>query len=83
MREFIFISTEGHTYQPNSQSCEPDVENAQVVGIESGEDEVAAFRNLLINNSWLLGTSFDELSAYEIVHTTKRATFSIQQAASS
>ena len=65
MREFIFLSTEGHTYQPKSESCEPDIENIQVIGIEAGKDEEEAFKNLLANNPWLLDTSFDEVAAYE------------------
>ena len=83
MREFIFLSTEGNTYQPKSESSKPDIENIQVIGIEVGENENEAFKNLLANNPWLLDTSFDEVAAYEIIYSTKRATFSIQEAARS
>ena len=32
MKSYIFITTEGFTYQPGSESPEPDVENCQVIG---------------------------------------------------
>lgn len=67
MRYFIFITTEGYTYQPSSYlSSEPDVENCQVLGFGEGEDEQNAFRNLADNNKWLLDSSFNEVIVYEL-----------------
>ena len=53
MDNYIFISNEGHTFQPNSNSIEPDCENEQVLGYASGNTEEEAFKNLLINYDYL------------------------------
>lgn len=66
MRAFIFVTDEGHTYQPNSVSSEPDVDNFQVLGFASGEDEEQAFENLVTKNEWLLSTTFDEVQCFEL-----------------
>lgn len=36
IRSYLFITTEGYTYQPNSESIEPDVENCQVIASAEG-----------------------------------------------
>lgn len=43
MRHFIFLTQEGYTFQPNSESATPDIENLQVLGTASGADEQNAF----------------------------------------
>jgi hypothetical protein len=55
MKAFIFVTYEGYTYQHNSISVEPDVENLQVLGFVSGENEEQAFENLVTENDgfWL------------------------------
>jgi hypothetical protein len=47
MRNYIFLTAEGFTYQPNSESIEPDIENLQVIGFAKGEDAKEAFQQLL------------------------------------
>lgn len=69
MNSYIFITTEGHTFQPASESIEPDIENCQVIGFAQGQDKQAAFANLLEKNAYLLETSFDELICLELKHT--------------
>jgi len=66
MKHYIFITTEGHTYQPDSESFEPDVENAQVLGFEDGTNVEDAFQNLLNNNAWLAESKFNEVMIYEL-----------------
>jgi hypothetical protein len=61
MGAYIFITTEGFTYQPGSKAAEPDIENCQVLGFAKADDEDAAFKALLEENSYLLETSFDEV----------------------
>lgn len=68
MKSYIFITTEGFTYQPNSESPEPDIENCQVVGFAEGKDLEEAFDNLIAENEYLLETSFDEIIGYELRH---------------
>lgn len=56
MNEYIFYTTEGHTTAPN-EDCE--VENCQLMGIASGEDEEKALAALLAENPWILPAGFD------------------------
>jgi len=66
MRSYIFITTEGYTFQPESESIEPDIENCQVVGFAKGKDEEQAFENLITENPNLLETTFDEVICIEL-----------------
>ena len=68
MNSYIFITTEGDTYQPGSESIEPDVENCQVIGFAHGIDEQNAFKNLITENPNLSETTFDELICLELRH---------------
>jgi len=65
-RSYIFISQEGNTYQPDSDSSEPDIENCQVIGFAEGNTAELAFRRLVRENEYLLETTFDEVIAYEL-----------------
>lgn len=47
---FIFITREGYTYQPGSESAGPDIENCQVIGFAEGRDMEEAFENLISQN---------------------------------
>ncbi len=62
----IFLTTEGRTFSPNSESAEPDIENLQVIGFSDGNDEKEAFDGLIHENPYLLGTAFDELICIEV-----------------
>ena len=68
MNSYIFTSAEGFTYQPNSISDVPDVENLQVIGFAAGENEQVAFQNLIKDNNWLLNTSFSEVGCLQLEH---------------
>jgi|GEM_PF-996898 len=68
MRSYIFITTKGYTFQPESESIEPDIENCQVVSFAQGKDEKQAFENLINDNDYLLETTFDELICLELRH---------------
>lgn len=63
---FIFVTFEGYTYQPNSESNEPDIENMQVVWFAQGYSREEAYKQLLQNNSHLFDTSFDEIWCMKI-----------------
>ena len=69
MKSFIFVTNEGYTYQPNSESQEPDIENSQVMGYGDGIDAQAAFKNLLKENEYIKDTSFNEIIAFELKKT--------------
>ena len=66
MGAYIFITTEGYTYQPGSEAVEPDIKNCQVLGFAKGNDSYAAFCVLLQENAYLLETSFDEVVCLEL-----------------
>jgi len=66
INHYIFLTDEGYTFQPGSESVEPDIENLQVIGFSSGETAKKAFENLLIENSYLKQTSFNDVFCYEL-----------------
>jgi len=66
MKNYIFITEEGVTYQPNSTSSEPDIENCQVIGFAKGNNEDEAFKNLKKENEYLLDTNFNEIICMEL-----------------
>jgi hypothetical protein len=66
MGKYIFLTTEGLTYQPNSASSEPDIENIQVIGFAQGDTVQDASRNLLELNEYLADTNFDGIFAIQL-----------------
>lgn len=66
MRHFIFLTQEGYTFQPNSESATPDIENLQVLGTASGTDEQNAFYNFIKENEYLLDTDYKDVIAIEL-----------------
>lgn len=58
---YIFLTTEGITFQPNSKSLEPDIENLQVIGYGDGNTPEEAFEDLIKKNNYLLETTFNEI----------------------
>jgi len=66
MKTYIFITKEGVTYQPNTVSPEPDIENCQVIGFAKGINENKAFKSLISENEDLLETIFDEIICIEL-----------------
>jgi len=63
---YIFLTTEGYTYQPDSLNNEPDIENMQVIGFASGESAEEAFKSLISENKYLIETSFNEVICYKL-----------------
>jgi hypothetical protein len=63
---YIFLTSEGTTFQPNSDAVLPDIENLQVIGFSAGKDSKEAYDNLLEENPYLLKTNFDEIFCYEL-----------------
>jgi hypothetical protein len=66
MRHFIFLTEEGYTFQPNSESDISDIENLQVLGTASEEDEKKAFDNFVKENEYLLDTDFENVITMEL-----------------
>ena len=66
MKKFIFITTEGYTYQPDSESTTPDIENLQVLGFGEGKTVDEAFLDMIGENPYLRDTNFDEATGIEL-----------------
>lgn len=66
MKNFIFITSEGYTYQPNSQSAIPDIENMQVIGFGQARTVEKALKNMVEENKYLRKTNFDEVIGVEL-----------------
>ena len=69
MYSYIFLTSEGTTFQPDSDSIEPDVENLQVLGFAEGDSPEAAFHALLREDEWLLDTTFSECFSLKLTET--------------
>ncbi|EKD29015.1 MAG: hypothetical protein ACD_79C00117G0002 [uncultured bacterium] len=66
VRNFIFYTTEGLTFQPNSESDMPDVENCQVLGWGEGITVEEAFNNFKYESFWLKTLRFNEVIGVEL-----------------
>lgn len=66
MKQYIFLTFEGHTFQPDSESEEQDIENLQVIGFSSGLNQEDAFKNLIKESEYLMKTKFDEIFCYHL-----------------
>lgn len=66
MNNYLFLTNEGYTYQPDSESIEPDCENSQLIGISSGNTQKDAFSNLLKERGYLKEFNFDEVYCYKL-----------------
>ena len=77
MREYIFLTTEGTTFQPDSTSSEPDIENLQVIGFAGGDTVQDAVTRLVGLNEYLANTNFDEIFAIQLADN-RREYFSLR-----
>jgi hypothetical protein len=66
IRHFIFYTTEGFTFQPNSVCEIPEIENCQVLGWESGNTAREAFDNFKKENIWLEKLKFKNIIGVEL-----------------
>jgi hypothetical protein len=63
MKEFIFFTTDGFTYDINQKQ----INNMQILGSAEGENILEAFKNFKISHSYLVDYAFKEVIANEIV----------------
>jgi hypothetical protein len=64
MPNYIFLTDEVYTFQPNSEAKTPDIENLQVIGFASGFSASEAYNNLLTSHAYLKETTFDHIFCY-------------------
>ena len=74
-KNFIFLTAEGSTFQPDSTFIEPDIENIQVIGLASGNEAQDAFEQLLKENAYLVETNFDEIFSLALSGSTEKNIF--------
>jgi hypothetical protein len=66
VNKYVFVTSEGTTYQQNSVSIDPDIYNLQVIGFGNGNNPKEALNNLLEENQYLLETSYNEIFAIQL-----------------
>jgi hypothetical protein len=66
MDNYIFLTAEGATFQPDSNADTPDIENLQVLGFSRGDTVDKAFGNLLDTHGYLKETTFDNIFCYKL-----------------
>ena len=66
VRNFIFYTTEGCTFSPNSESDMPDVENCQILGWGNGDTPKEAFDNFKKESFWFKTLKFNEVIGVEL-----------------
>ena len=71
MKNYIFYTSEGFTFQPESESIEPDIENCQILGWADGKTPQEAFENLKEENDFLKETNFNEVICQELANKKK------------
>ncbi len=73
MNTYIFLTTEGFTYQPGSETIEPDVANLQVVGLGDGTNPDEALADMLETHHWIQNTTFSEVLCYQLARNARGA----------
>jgi len=63
---YIFLTSEGYTFQPNSEARAPDIENLQVIGFAEAATADDALADLLANFPYLTETTFDVIFCYKL-----------------
>ena len=66
MNNYIFLTDEGYTFQPETEAEPVEIENLQVIGTAKGTDANTAYRNLLAENPQLTETSFERIFCYQL-----------------
>ncbi len=73
LNTYIFLTTEGFTYQPGSETIEPDVANLQVVGFGEGPNPDKALADMLETHQWIKNTTFSEVLCYQLARNARGA----------
>ncbi len=63
MKEFIFFTTEGFTFDPDNKQ----ITNMQVLGSAEGSDILEAFKNFKQTHSYLKQYAFKSITAQECI----------------
>ena len=66
VRNFIFYTKEGFTFQPNPESDMSDVENCQILGWGKGRTSTEAFDDFKKESLWLKNLRFKKVTGVEL-----------------
>jgi hypothetical protein len=66
LNHYLFLTDEGYTFQPDSESELPNVENLQVIGFAKGINADEAYNDLLLENPYLRETGFEKIFCYQL-----------------
>ena len=66
IKDFIFYTTEGTTFQPLLTAEYPDVENCQILGWAKGYNPKEAFESLKRECPWICNSTFEKVIAAEL-----------------
>ena len=66
MNNYIFLTDEGYTFQPDSESEPREIENLQVIGLAKGNNADEAYENLLVENPYLEEANFERIFCYQL-----------------
>jgi hypothetical protein len=65
MNNYIFLTDEAYTFQPETEDEPVEIENLQVIGYAKGTDGISAYRNLLSENPRLQETKFERIFCFQ------------------
>lgn len=63
MKNFLFFTSEGYTFDPDDR----DIENMQILGTGKGDNILEAFKNFKFEQSYLEDFTFKEVIAVEYI----------------
>ena len=66
VKNFIFYTNEGFTFQPGSEEDLPEVENCQVLGWGRGRSSEEAFKKFKDESRWLRKLKFSQVIGSEL-----------------
>jgi len=71
MNNYIFLTDEGYTFQPETENEPIVIDSLQTIGTASGTDAMDAYRNLLAENPQLQERKFEKIFCYQVDEPVK------------
>jgi hypothetical protein len=65
MNNYIFLTDEGYTFQPETEDEPVEIENLQVIGFARGTDGISAYQNLLSANPQLKEKALERVFCFQ------------------
>ena len=66
MNNYIFLTDEGYTFQPETEQEPVEIDTLEVIGFAKGTDANTAYRNLLDENPQLQKSTFQKIFCYQL-----------------